>query len=181
MITVFLSIAVALPTPVAVARADCDEQLAGMGMPLRVEVSGKPRAMRWGRVNQVLGEYLIESTRLKGCDASFQEVFSPARQDAYFPVLFNLLRLVPEESLMGVPVFSQDGTLMGHFENIVIFEKRGAKNYNNYYFQFRDENDEFQSAGNPELIDIRNGKPLFLLKWEDIQGKALLSARVGAR
>ena len=181
MITIFLSIAVVFTTSAAAARDDCDEQRAGMGMPLRVKVSGKPRAVKWGRVNKILGEYLIESARLKGCDASFQEVFSPARQDAYFPVLFNLLRLVPEESLMGVAVFSQDGTLMGHFENIVVFEKRGARNYSNYYFQFRDQNDEFQSAGKPELIDIRSGKPLFLLKWEDIQGRPLLSSRVGAR
>ncbi len=181
MITIFLSIAVAFTTSAAAARDDCDEQRAGMGMPLRVKVSGKPRAVKWGRVNKILGEYLIESTRLKGCDASFQEVFSPARQDAYFPVLFNLLRLVPQESLMGVPVYGQDGTLMGHFENIVIFEKRGGKSYNHYYFQFRDQNDEFQSAGKPSLIDISNGKPLFLLKWEDIQEKALLSSRVGAQ
>ena len=181
MITIFLAIAVVFSTSVAVVRDDCDQQRVGMGMPLKVKVSGKPRVVKWGRVNKILGEYLIESTRLKGCDASFQDVFAPARQDAYFPVLFNLLRLVPEESLMGVAVFSQDGTLMGHFENIVVFEKRGAKNYNNYYFQFRDRNDEFQAAGKPELIDISTGKPLFLLKWEDIQGKALLSSGVGAR
>ena len=181
MITVFLSIAVVFSTPVAVARDDCEEQLVGMGMPLRVKVSGKPRAAQWGRVNKILGEYLLESSRLKGCDVSFQEVFSLARQDAYFPVLFNLLRLVPEESLMGVPVYRQDGTLMGHFENVVTFEKRGARSYKSYYFQFRDQNDELQSAGKPELIDIPNRKPLFLLKWEDIQRKAVLSSQVGTR
>ncbi len=177
----FLSIVVVFSAPVAVAPDDCDEELAGMGMPLRVKVSGKPRTARWGRVNKILGEYLLESSRLKGCDASFQEVFSLARQDAYFPVLSNLLRLVPEESLMGVPVFSRDGSLMGHFENLVIFQKRGNYNYSRYYFQFRDGSDELQSAGNPNLIDISNGKPLFLVKWQDIQGKTLLSSRVGAQ
>ncbi len=181
MITVLLSIAVVLSTPVAVARDDCEEQLAGMGMPLRVKVSGKPRAAQWGRVNKILGEHLLESTHLKGCDASFQEVFSLTRPDAYFPVLSNLLKLVPEESLIGLPVFGRDGTLMGHFENLVIFQKRGSYNYSRYYFQFRDGNDELQSAGNPNLIDISNGKPLFLLKWEDIHGKLLLSSRVGAQ
>ena len=70
---------------------------------------------------------------------------------------------------------------MGHFENIVTFEKRGARSYKNYYFQFRDQNDELQSAGKLELIDIPNRKPLFLLKWEDIQRKAVLSSQVGAR
>ena len=150
-------------------------------MPLRVKVSGKPRAAHWGRVNKILGEYLLESSRLEGCDASFQEIFSPARQDAYFPVLSNLLQLVPEKSLMGLPVFHQDGTLMGHFENLVIFKKRGNYNYSRYYFQFRDGNDQLQSAGNPNLIDISKGKPLFLLKWEDIQGKELLSSRLGAQ
>ena len=180
MTTVFLSIVVAFSTP-AVARDDCEEQLAGMGMPLRVKVSGKRRAAKWGRVNKILGEYLFESTRLKGCDVSFQEVFSLARYDAYFPVLSNLLRLVPEESLIGVPVYSQDGTLMGHFENVVTFEKRGNYNYNSYYFQFRDQDDELQSAGKPSLIDIGRGKPLFLLKWEDILGKTVLSSQVGAK
>ena len=181
MRNVLLSIAVVLSTPVALARDGCEQQLAGKGMPLRVKVSGRPRAAEWGRVNKILGEYLIESTGLQGCDVSFQEVFAPTRQGAYFPVLFNLLRLVPEESLVGVPVYRQDGTPMGHFENLVTFEKRGAHSYRHYYFQFRDGSGELQSAGKPDLIDIGTGKPLFLLKWEEIQEKALLSSSVGAR
>ena len=74
-----------------------------------------PGAAQWGRVNKILGEYLLESTRLKGCDVSFQEVFSLARQDAYFPVLFNLLRLVPGGEPDGracvPPGWNSDGTL----------------------------------------------------------------------
>ena len=181
MIKVFLSIAVVFSTTVVFAGSDCHEQLTELGMPMRVKVSGKPRVARWGRVNKILGEYMFDSTHLQGCDVLFGQVFEPARPDAYFPVLFNLLRLVPEESLVGASVFGQDGTLMGHFDNIVVFERRGASNTNTYYFQFRDENDEMQSAGNPSLIDIGNGKPLFLLKWEDIQEKPLLSSQVGVK
>ncbi len=152
-----------------------------MGLPLRVKTSGKPKAANWGRVNKIIGEHLWESKQLEDCEVSFQQVFSPNRPDAYFPILFNLLRLVPEDSLKGMEVFTRDGTLLGHFSNVVLFERRGARSFQAPYFQFRDDQGELQSAGKPYLIDIPSKQPLFMLKWEDIRGKALLSSSVGAR
>ncbi len=181
MITAFLSIAVVFSTLFAVAPGDCSKELSEMGLPFRVKTSGKPKAANWGRVNKIIGEHLLATGQLGGCDVSFQQVFSPNREDAYFPVLFNLLRLVPEDSLNGAEVYTRDGTLLGHFANVVIFEKRGVYNYKRPYFQYRDRQGELQSAGNPELIDIPRKQPLFMLKWEDIRGKELLSSRAGAK
>ena len=179
MARVLLSVFSVFLIPFAVASEDCDQRLAEMHMPIRVKVSGKPKSANWGKVNKILGEHLIDSTRLQGCDVTFGDVFSPAREDAYFPILFNLLRLVPEESLQGAAVFTRDGTLLGSFNNVVIFEKRGARSYSRPYFQYRDPQGDLQAAGNPELIDISSRQPLFLLKWEDIRDKSVLPGQVG--
>ena len=173
----FLSIMLLACASTGFSDNDCSARLSDLGLPLQVKTSGKPRTAKWGRVNKIMGEYLIESDVLQGCQLFFENVFSPAREDAYFPVLYNLLRTVPEDSLKGAEVYAQDGKLLGHFSNIVVFEKRGSSNIDAYYFQFLDETGILQPAGRDSLIDIPRVKPRFLMKWKDIKGRILLSEK----
>ncbi len=175
----FLSIMMLACAPTGFSGNDCSARLSDLGLPLRVKISGKPRTAKWGRVNKIMGEYLIESDVLQGCQLFFEHVFYPVREDAYFPVLYNLLRTVPEDSLKGAEVYAQEGTFLGHFSNIVVFEKRGASNIDTYYFQFRDQTGTLQPAGKDSLIDIPRVKPRFLMKWKDIKGRILLSENSG--
>ncbi len=167
-----LSIAMLVCAPTGLAEADCSARLTELGFPLRVKTSGKPRAAKWGRVNKIMGEYLIESDFLQGCRLSFEQVFAPAREDSYFPVLENILRTVPQDSLAGAEVYAPDGSLLGHFSNVVVFEKN---NFNTYYFQFRDRTDTLQAAGRNSMIDMSRAKPLFLFKWKEIKARTLFS------
>jgi hypothetical protein len=174
----FLTIAMLAVAPVGLADIDCSDKLLGLGFPVRMKTSGKPRTVKWGPVNKHIGEYLVKSDVLQGCNLSFEHVFFLAREDVYFPLLANLLRVVPKDSLKGAKVYAQDGELLGHFSNVVVFERRGVSSFKAYYFQFRDQNGILQRAGKNSLIDLSKGKPFFLLKWEDIRQRILFSQRL---
>ena len=134
--------------------------LEGVTLPLRVRAAGKPRVAKWGKVNKTLAAI---SKVLEGqdCVLKFEEIFTPSRQDSYFPAITNLIRVVPEESLKGVSIYNRDGHLLGTFQNPVTFAKKGIYTYNYSYFQFRDPKGELQSTGK-QLIDIGSGEPKFI-------------------
>ncbi len=152
---------------------DCAEVRASLGLPVRLKMTGKPKQARWGQVEKVLSR-LREETEGTSCRLRFGEVFASPRPDAYFPLIGNLLRTVPEGELKGASVFAQTGLRMGVFSNRVVFEKQGPSTYRVYYFQFEDSRGQLQSSGNRILIDHQTGKPFFLLHWPEIEGRLLL-------
>jgi hypothetical protein len=155
--------------------ADCQTVIADLKLPITLKMRGKPKTARWEQVEKVMTE-LRDGLEGQSCELSFGQVFaSKSKKEIYFPLISNLLRTVPEESLVGVAVFSQDGYPMGHFENRVTYEKKGEYTYKHYYFQFRDKSGELHSSGNRLLIDIATGKPFFIMKWADLKDRIAVS------
>lgn len=157
--------------------ADCETLVADLKLPIALKTRGKPKTARWEQVEKVMTQ-LRDGLEGQSCELSFSQVFvSKSKKDIYFPLISNLLRTVPEESLVGLAVFSQDGYPMGNFENRVIYEKKGEYNYQHYYFQFKDKSGELQSSGNRLLIDIATGKPFFIMKWADLKDRIAVSTQ----
>ncbi len=159
--------------PPLVRADDCVAVKAQLKLPIQLKLGGKPKQARWAQVEKTLTR-LREEARGSSCELSFGEVFSAAREDAFFPILHNLLRTAPEESLVGASVFAQNGHLLGKFANRVTFQKQGEYNYTTYYFQFADGEGRLQSGGNPSLIDHYTGRALYLLRWSELAERTLL-------
>ena len=156
---------------------DCSNVLLELKLPAQLKAGGKPRVARWEQVEKMMTQLRAE---LQGhsCEFSFGQVFQPRKsKNLYFPILGNVLRTAPEESLKGATVFNQDAEMLGRFANRVMFEKKGYYNYTNFYFQFKDGSGELQSSGNRFLIDIGTRKPFFLVKWDEIQDRVAISTR----
>ncbi len=156
--------------------SDCPQLLAKLGLPAKLKAGGKPRAAKWGEVEKVVTR-AREGLSGKSCGVTFGELFAPKQRDVFFPLIGNVLRTAPENSLEGVGVYNQDGERLGEFANRVVFEKRGEYNYTDYYFQFRDGRGELQSSGNRLLVDISTGKPFFFVKWDEIENRIAIDGR----
>ncbi len=161
-------------TLVAAKAADCNALLSNLKLPVKMKTHGKPKVARWGEVGKTLTA-LRESAAGSSCEFTFGQVFATDREGVFFPLIGNVLRTAPEESLVGVGVYSQDGSRLGSFANRVTFEKRGEYSYIDYYFQFLDDQGKLQSSGNRMLVDIASGKPLFMVKWDEIENKVAVS------
>jgi len=156
------------------AFADCEGTLASLELPVEVKCKGKRRIAKWEKVEKTLTE-LREGLVGQSCELRFDQVFSIEKEEAYFPLIANVLRTAPEDSLKDISVFSNDGSRLGAFSNRVTYEKQGRYNYTHYYFQFKDDDGELESSGNRMLIDIQSGKPLFLVKWDDLKERLAIS------
>ncbi len=165
-----------LAHPPALAANDCAGVAAELKLPVRLKLSGKPKQADWARVEKVLTR-LREATADRPCELTFEQVFSVKREDAYFPLISNLLRTAPEEALKGASVYGASGRLLGNFENRVTFNKQGEFSYTHYYFQFSDREGNLQSSGNRILVDTETGKPFFLLRWDELKGRTLISGQ----
>lgn len=154
----------------------CEGAAAELQLPIRLKLTGKPKQARWALVEKSLTR-LRDAVGDRSCELTFQQVFSVNRQGVFFPLIYNLLRTAPEESLVGASVFGANGRLLGTFANRVTFTKQGERNYTHYYFQFQDSEGQLQSGGNRFLIDTDTGKPFFLLRWDQLKDRILISSR----
>ena len=157
--------------------ANCDQVVADLKLPVTLKTKGKPKTARWEQVEKVMTQ-LRDSLEGQECELNFNQVFvSKSKKEIFFPLISNLLRTVPEKSLVGVAVYAQDGYPMGHFENRVTYEKKGEYNYKHYYFQFKDKSGKLQSSGNRILVDIATGKAFFIMKWSDLKDRVAISTQ----
>ncbi len=163
-------------TLVAAKAEDCQALLSKQKLPVKMKTHGKPRVAKWGEVGKTLTR-LREEVAGSSCEFTFGQVFTSDREGVFFPLFGNVLGSAPEDSFVGVGVYSQDGSRLGSFANRVTFEKRGEYNYVDYYFQFLDGQGKLQSSGNRMLVDIASGKPLFMVKWDEIENKVAVSGR----
>lgn len=153
---------------------DCSSVASRLKLPIKLKTRKKPLRVRWDKVEESLTR-LRELTAGRPCRFAFQEVFAPGKTEVFFPLLTNLLKTAPEESLVGATVFGQEGEPLGQFSNRVPFEKQGEYNYTIFYFQFTDNSGKLQSSGNRSLIDPMTGKPLFLMKWQQLKDRLVLA------
>ncbi|MFQ5740871.1 MAG: hypothetical protein ACE5JX_17855 [Acidobacteriota bacterium] len=153
---------------------ECERVKMQLKLPVKLKTKGHPRGVRWGQVEKVVTQLRAALAEYQ-CGLKFGEVFTTKKKTVYFPLISNLLRTVPDESLRGLAVFNQEGEELGRFENKVAFEKRGEYNYTHFYFQFSDKNGKLQSSGNRILIDMETGKPFFWVRWRDVAPRFLVS------
>lgn len=169
--TFALGLALGLAATGLAAPADgCADVVAQLQLPARVKTKGKPKRIRWNHANDLIHK-VHDAVQGRPCTLTFEQVFDPKREDVFFPLLDSLLRVGPEDELVGVPVYYLDGEEAGRFSNRVIFEK---SSYSQYYFQYTGKDGDLRTSTR-NLLDFATGVPTFLLRWQDIKDKAVIS------
>ena len=154
------------------ASPDCESILPGLKVPAKLKTRGKPKRGRWENVDKVITR-VREAVQDQDCSLTPAQLFRVRRQELFFPLTNNVLRTVPEESLHGVSIYSNDGERLGEFSNIVPYHRSGGlyavKGYTLHYFQYKDEEGSLHSSGTDLLLDN------FLLKWSEIKDRVVIS------
>ncbi|HRR26914.1 MAG TPA: hypothetical protein P5300_09480 [Acidobacteriota bacterium] len=172
--------AIVLSVAVAVQAQDgCLELLQGMELPKRVKTRGKPKFMKWEDIDKALNE---AAERLKGSDCSlrFEQIFAvKEKEEVWFPLTNSVVRLVPEESLVGLPVFTRGGDELGRYESRIRYERAGdlyaSKSYTLYYFQYRSSDGKLHAVGERLLLDE------FGVPWSQLKSRVALQPEEGER
>ena len=150
----------------------CDSILSDLKVPAKLKTRGKPKRARWENVDKVITR-VREAVEDKDCSLTLEQLFRVRRQEIFFPLTNNVLRTVPEESLQGVSIYSNDGERLGEFSNIVPYHRSGGlyavKGYTLHYFQYKDQEGGLHSSGTDLLLDN------FLLKWAEIKDRIVIS------
>ncbi len=90
---------------------------------------------------------------------TYSQVFSVSDNDlnALLPLTNSLLKYLPDDSLMHLPVFVKEGDRIGTFSGKYFFERGGglatAINYRLAFFQYTDSNGEIRSVSDNLLLD----------------------------
>ncbi|HEY3129958.1 MAG TPA: hypothetical protein VGL91_10905 [Acidobacteriota bacterium] len=171
--------------------------LLGNGLPARIK--SKKKIARWDQIDQVLNQVIVpkaeglpekikaalpagalgdlfsEKIELRNRLASNGILFSELFQmddDSFLPLTNSVLKLAPESSLEGLPVFSRSGESLGTFAGKTRYERSGglysSRSYTLITFQYKAQNGEFRSAGNNNLLDN------FLVRWKDVKDRPAL-------
>jgi hypothetical protein len=101
-----------------------------------------------------------------GCEFRFNQLFEMDRQEVYFPLTNNVVRTVPESSLVGLPVFNPSEERLGEYVSRVKYTRTGGlertDSYTLYYFQYQDNEGEIHTSGSQLLLDS------YRVRWTDI-------------
>jgi hypothetical protein len=165
---------------------------ASAKFPCKLKAKGKAKMLRWqdveecvnaafDRVDWTLISKQLREIREKERYAStemtlaiedaltahalpYSEVFLVKEQKALLPLSNSLLKFLPNESLVDLPVYSKSGTKIGVFAGIYRFEKYGAISGNKYLrslFQYTDLKGKMQTPSDKLLLDS------FGVPWKD--------------
>jgi len=86
----------------------------------------------------------------------YNQVFRVKETKALLPLSNSLLKFLPVNSLMDLPVFNNSGNRVGTFSGVYIFEKAGTLSGNmqrHSLFQFTDPSGNMQSSPDHLLLD----------------------------
>lgn len=167
---------------------------AAAGFPCKVKAGGKPRMMRWQEVDRCLNDAAARvdwgavSASLRDLRASagiaaagpfegmvqealeahaltYGKLFAVKNADALLPLTHSVLKYLPGDSLLELPVFDRRGTAMGTFAGVFPYERTGglatANTYRLMLFQYKDRNGNIQSPPDKLLLDS------FGVPWKD--------------
>lgn len=156
----------------AYAQVTCVEVLRERKLPVKFKTRGSLKMARWEQVDEVLTG-LSEDLQHMRCEVKFEEIFRTDREELYIPLTNNLVRVVPETNLRGVPVFNQSGEQLGEYDHRVAYQRSGglyaSGTYTIYYFQYKDNEGEVESSGTHLLLDE------FLARWSDLSERVALN------
>ncbi|NWG14211.1 MAG: hypothetical protein HXY20_11820 [Acidobacteria bacterium] len=173
-------------------------EAAAAAFPCKVKRRGRPRMMRWEDVDRCLNNAVSRvdwdelSRRLESVRAStpgyspaeftaaveaslsagaltLERLFVIKDEKVLLPLTNSLLKYLPADSLMGLPVSDKVGTQVGTFAGIYSYERTGglatANKYRLTLFQYNDRNGNVQSPFDKLLLDS------FGVPWRDARSQ----------
>jgi hypothetical protein len=166
-------------------------QAAAANFPCKLKARGRAKMLRWQDVEKCLNnandrvdwealslelQKIRENGRYQATDISsavesslsahaipYDRVFLVKEKKALLPLSNSLLKFLPADSLMDLPVYDKSGTRMGTFSGVYSFEKVGEiSGVKNRYslFQYTDLRGRMQAAPDRLLLDS------FGVPWE---------------
>ncbi|HTY64714.1 MAG TPA: hypothetical protein VMG30_20870 [Acidobacteriota bacterium] len=160
--------------------------------PCKLKAGGKPKILSWqtaekclnnayervdwagisGRLREIKERGGIESVDFQSAiEASltahavpFNGVFKVEEKDVLLPLSNSVLKFLPVDSLMGLPVTDKTGKKVGSFSGVYTFEKVGEFSgimQRHSLFQYTDANGKMQSSSDRLLLDS------FGVPWND--------------
>jgi hypothetical protein len=100
---------------------------------------------------------------------TFERLFTMKEENILLPLTNSLLKFLPADSLMGLPVSDKFGTQVGTFAGVYSYERTGglatANRYRLTLFQYTDRNGNLQSASEKLLLDS------FGVPWKDARSQ----------
>ncbi len=169
---------------------------AAEAFPCKVKSRGSTKMLRWEDVDRCLNQAaarvdwdalakklqelrtsvygISESSFAAALDTSlsahaltFERVFTVKNEKSRLPLTNSLLKFLPADSLMDLPVFDKAGSQVGTFSGVYAYERAGGLSSANVYrlalFQYTDKNGNIQSAADKLLLDSF-GVPWFQAK-----------------
>jgi hypothetical protein len=162
-------------------------QSATIKFPCKLKARGKPKMLRWEDADKCMNQAsdrvdweeisvrlqsIRESYGLQAVDLisavesslteqeiPFEKVFQVKEKDieALLPLSNSLLKYLPSESLMDLPVYSKEGDRVGSFSGVYSYERSGglamANSFKISLFQYTDQNGRVQAPTGRLLMD----------------------------
>jgi len=143
----------------------CLSVLKERNAPIKLKTRGRVQTARWEQVDEVLAG-LDRDLKALDCEFRFNELFEMDRQELYFPLTNNVVRIVPESSLAGLSVFNPFEERLGEYVSRVRYTRTGGllgtDSYTLFYFQYQDSEGEIHTSGSQLLLDS------YRVRWSDI-------------
>lgn len=167
-------------------------QSASAKFPCELKAGGKPKMLRWQSTDKCLNlayesvdwenisrrlQEIQEKGRNESADflsaveaslsahaLSYDKVFIAKDDKALLPLSNSVLKFLPSDSLMDLPVTDKTGKKIGTFSGIYTFEKMGeisGTKQRHFLFQYTDVKGEMQSSSDRLLLDS------FGVSWKD--------------
>ncbi len=172
----FLALALAQIAPFLHGQESCATVLREKSLPVKFKTRGSPQRARWEQVDEVLTG-LSEELQGMACELKFEEIFRTDKEELYIPLTNNLVRVVPETILDGLPVFNQSEERLGEYDSRVSYQRSGGlyatDSYTLYYFQYKDPEGDVESSGNHLLLDE------YLVLWSDLSERVAMNTSSG--
>ncbi len=159
-------------------------QTAAAQFPCKLKDSGKAKILHWQDVEKCLNnaEAAVDweslSRQIKAIQAEgkfypddvtsaidsslsahaipYEKVFKVKETEALLPLSNSLLKFLPADSLMDLPVYDRTGKRIGTFSGVYTFEKMGqisGTRMLHALFQYTDDNGRMQSSPDKLLLD----------------------------
>jgi len=159
-------------------------QSASAAFPCKLKADGKPKMLSWEgiekcfyKANEMIDweslarkiQEIRDSNRYQNIDMlnvvessltdhalQFDRVFRVKEADVLLPLSNSILRFLPENSLMNLPVYDKSGKRVGTFSGGYTFEKMGeisGSRQVHSLFQYTDSNGKIHSSSDKLLLD----------------------------
>ncbi len=162
-------------------------QSATIKFPCKLKARGKPKMLRWedadkcmnqasdrvdweeisARLQSIRESYGLQAvdlisaieSSLTGQEIPFEKIFQVQDKDieALLPLSNSLLKYLPSDSLMDLPVYSKEGDRVGSFSGVYSYERSGglamANSFKISLFQYTDQNGRIQAPTGRLLMD----------------------------